>query len=91
MRLTSEGRHQAGSLVRSHRLWEAWLAEAAGIAPDHVHESAMRLEHVTDQRMREQLAKEAGTPGVDPHGRPIPEMDDSGSKGGKAHMRKTKK
>ena len=91
MRLTSEGRHQAGSLVRSHRLWEAWLAEAAGIAPDHVHESAMRLEHVTDQRMREQLAKEAGTPGVDPHGRPIPEVDDSGSKGGKAHMRKTKK
>ena len=77
MRLTSAGRQHAGSLVRSHRLWEAWLAQAAGIAPDHVHETAMRLEHVTDRRMREQLAREAGTPGVDPHGRPIPEVDDS--------------
>ena len=73
VRLTEVGRLRATTLVRSHRLWEAWLAKSAGIAPDHVHETAMRLEHVTDDGMLEQLAEETGTPTKDPHGRSIPE------------------
>ncbi|MAB28368.1 MAG: hypothetical protein CMJ53_03690, partial [Planctomycetaceae bacterium] len=71
--LTDAGRRRATTLVRSHRLWEAWLAKSAGLAPDHVHETAMRLEHVTDDAMLEQLAEETGTPTTDPHGRDIPE------------------
>lgn len=71
--LTDAGRRRATTLVRSHRLWEAWLAKSAGLAPDHVHDTAMRLEHVTDEAMLEQLAKETGTPRTDPHGRTIPE------------------
>ena len=71
--LTDAGRRRATTLVRSHRLWEAWLAKSAGLAPDHVHDTAMRLEHVTDDAMLEQLAEETGTPTTDPHGRDIPE------------------
>ena len=71
--LTEAGRKRAATLVRSHRLWEAWLAKSAGLAPDHVHDTAMRLEHVTDDAMLEQLARETGTPVTDPHGRKIPE------------------
>ena len=71
--LTERGRKRATTLIRSHRLWEAWLAKSAGLAPDHVHDTAMRLEHVTDEAMLEQLAEETGTPTTDPHGRSIPE------------------
>ncbi len=70
--LTDRGRQRATTLIRSHRLWEAWLAKSAGLAPDHVHDTAMRLEHVTDAAMLEQLAEETGTPTTDPHGRSIP-------------------
>ncbi|MEC7352614.1 MAG: metal ABC transporter permease [Planctomycetota bacterium] len=70
--LTDRGREEAGRVVRSHRLWETWLARTAGLASDHVHETAMRLEHVTDEVMRARLASESGGPEVDPHGRPIP-------------------
>jgi manganese/zinc/iron transport system permease protein len=73
LRLSTEGRRDARDLVRSHRLWEAWLTRTAGIAPDHVHETAMRLEHVTDEAMRERLASETGAPEQDPHGRSIPD------------------
>ena len=70
--LTERGRKRATTLIRSHRLWEAWLAKSAGLAPDHVHDTAMRLEHVTDEAMLEQLAEERD-PTTDPHGRSIPE------------------
>lgn len=70
--LTDAGRTRARELVRSHRLWEAWLEHKLGLSPDHVHETAMRLEHVTDPDMRRRLAEEAGTPQRDPHGRSIP-------------------
>ena len=73
LRLTEHGRGSAKNLIRSHRLWESWLARAAGIAPDHVHDSANRLEHVTDQAMQKQLADELGAAKRDPHGRDIPE------------------
>jgi len=71
VRLTDAGRERARGLVRSHRLWEAYLVRALGLRPDHVHGTAMDLEHVTDERMRERLAKSASG-GTDPHGKPIP-------------------
>ena len=77
LKLTVNGRNQAAKLVRSHRLWEAWLARAAGIAPDHVHDTAMLLEHVTDGRMLDELMRETGAPEIDPHGRTIPKPHDS--------------
>lgn len=46
VRLTERGAAAARAIIRSHRLWESYLVEEAGVAADHVHESAERLEHV---------------------------------------------
>lgn len=69
--LTDLGRERAKRLVRSHRLWEAYLVRVLGLRPDHVHPTAMDLEHVTDEPMRTRLKREAAGD-KDPHGRRIP-------------------
>lgn len=70
--LSPDGREAATRLVRSHRLWEAYLVDHLGLRPDHVHSTAMRLEHVTDDRMAGRLARRVGSGSADPHGRDIP-------------------
>lgn len=70
--LTERGRDEARTLVRSHRLWEVYLDQHFDLPADHLHGSAMRLEHVTSEETRRRLADEAGDPPVDPHGHPIP-------------------
>lgn len=62
--LTHAGREQAATLVRRHRLWEHYLVQQAGLAPDHVHHTAEQLEHLP--------VSPARGPAADPHGRPIP-------------------
>ncbi len=44
--LTEKGQRVARGIVRRHRLWEHYLVDQAGLAPDHVHETAERLEHL---------------------------------------------
>lgn len=68
--LTDSGRRRARGIVRSHRLWESFLAAELGLPPDHVHAPAERLEHVTSEEMQRRLATDAGP--RDPHDRPIP-------------------
>lgn len=70
--LTDEGRERARSIVRAHRLWEAYLDKYFVLPPDHLHEPAMRMEHFLDPAMQKQLAAELDQPGIDPHGRAIP-------------------
>ena len=70
--LTEEGRGMARSLIRSHRLWEAYLCDKMGFCAGDVHYSAHRLEHVTDQAMQDKLVEESGHPAQDPHQRTIP-------------------
>ncbi|HVA50847.1 MAG TPA: metal ABC transporter permease [Pirellulales bacterium] len=72
VRLTSAGRQAAESLVRSHRLWEAFLGENFELPLDHLHESAERVEHYIGPALQEQLASELHQPGRDPHGKAIP-------------------
>ncbi len=74
MTLTNSGRHVASRLVRTHRLWEAYLVQQLGFPPDHVHEPAERIEHFIDDRMRKQIEKELDNTVRDPHGRDIPEL-----------------
>jgi len=62
--LTNQGRRRARRLVRSHRLWETYLVDTAGLSPDHVHDTAERLEHLG--------IEPAGRAETDPHGKPIP-------------------
>ena len=71
-RLTLAGRVHAEQLVRAHRLWESYMAKHFELPGDHLHETAERVEHFIDQKMRGELASELATPGLDPHGRSIP-------------------
>lgn len=71
--LTEQGRAVAVNLVRTHRLWEAYLVDELGLPLDHVHEPAHRVEHFLDQDIREQLAERLPEGAEDPHGREIPE------------------
>src|SRR5262249_56716470 len=45
LRLTPAGRARAGSLVRSHRLWELYLVQNFDLPLDHLHEPAQRVQH----------------------------------------------
>lgn len=65
--LTDRGLDRAREIVRRHRQWESYLVDEAGLAPDHVHPIAERLEHLG-------LAPEIASP-RDPHGREIPPRD----------------
>lgn len=75
VQLTTAGRQLGESLVRSHRLWEAYLEENFALPPDHLHEPAERLEHYIGPSLQEKLARELDLPQVDPHGRTIPPTD----------------
>jgi manganese/zinc/iron transport system permease protein len=66
-RLNDRGRAKAMELIRRHRLWEQYLVDEAGLAADHVHTVAERLEHVE--------VAPAIDSDSDPHGRPIPPLD----------------
>lgn len=70
--LTEAGAHRAQNLVRSHRLWETYLVEKMGLSPDHVHNTAEQLEHITDKEMRDQLAQVTANQSEDPHHSQIP-------------------
>jgi ABC-type Mn2+/Zn2+ transport system permease subunit len=75
LRLTETGRSQARLLVRSHRLWEAYLVQRLGLPADHVHEPATRMEHYIDRGLQEKIADAVAQPPIDPHGRNIPASD----------------
>lgn len=71
-RLTDSGEDAAEQLVRSHRLWEQYLADHALVDAERLHDKAERLEHFTDRQLREQLNRATDSPSLDPHGTPIP-------------------
>lgn len=64
--LTEAGLQEARAIVRRHRLWEGFLADELRLPPDHVHETAERLEHF------DEASPERGDRAIDPHGKPIP-------------------
>jgi Mn-dependent DtxR family transcriptional regulator len=70
--LTDSGREHAEHLIRSHRLWESYMARHFSLPDDHLHEAAHRVEHFLDVPMVDQLEQELDQPGLDPHGRLIP-------------------
>jgi manganese/zinc/iron transport system permease protein len=71
-RLSDSGRASASSLVRSHRLWEQYLVDQAGVDTDRIHGIAEQLEHFTDRKFRDELERQTAFPSADPHGSPIP-------------------
>jgi manganese/zinc/iron transport system permease protein len=71
--LTPEGLEAGKQLIRSHRLWEAYLCDRLGFCAADVHRAAHELEHFTDSALQDQLDRETDHPSRDPHRRRIPE------------------
>ena len=70
--LTAEGRAYALRVLRTHRLWERYLADRTGMRPEEWHDEAERQEHTLSSDATDQLAAALGYPLYDPHGDPIP-------------------
>lgn len=70
--LSQDGRDYALRIVRSHRLWERYLADRTGLTPSEWHEEAERREHTLSPAEAEHLSARMGHPRYDPHGDPIP-------------------
>jgi manganese/zinc/iron transport system permease protein len=70
--LTDAGRDAARNLVRSHRLWEIYVAKHFELPESHLHATAERAEHFLGEELAEELAQELDRPARDPHGRDIP-------------------
>jgi DtxR family transcriptional regulator, Mn-dependent transcriptional regulator len=70
--LTDAGRAYALRIIRTHRLWERYLADRTGVAPTEWHELAESQEHALTAVQAEALASRMGHPLYDPHGDPIP-------------------
>ena len=60
--MTEAGRERARSLVRSHRLWEAYLVQHFDLPLDHLHEPAERVEHFITPALQERLSAELENP-----------------------------
>jgi DtxR family Mn-dependent transcriptional regulator len=71
-RLTDAGRDSALRLVRTHRLWERYLADRTGVPAGEWHAEADAKEHTLSAAETEALAARLGHPAWDPHGDPIP-------------------
>jgi DtxR family transcriptional regulator, Mn-dependent transcriptional regulator len=72
--LTEPGRTYALRVLRTHRLWERYLADRTGVPPEQWHAEAERVEHALSPAEAEALAERLGHPRYDPHGDPIPTM-----------------
>ncbi len=68
--LTAAGQARAEEMVRSHRLWEAYLTDKASLSPEQVHDLAEKLEHAHE--LADEVDATLGYPQTDPHGSPIP-------------------
>ena len=72
-RLTDTGRESALRLVRTHRLWERYLADRTGIPASEWHEEAERKEHTLSEVEVDQLASRLGHPSLGSAWRPNPD------------------
>ena len=70
--LTDEGRQSALRLVRTHRMWERYLADRTGVPASEWHDEAERMEHALSADEVDALDTRLGHPRWDPHGDPIP-------------------
>ena len=72
IQLSEKGRQYALQVIRTHRLWEQYLAEQTGVGEGEWHEWADRVEHELTADQVDALAARMGDPVFDPHGDPIP-------------------
>jgi DtxR family Mn-dependent transcriptional regulator len=70
--LTRAGTESAVRIVRTHRMWERYLADRTGVPPGEWHDHAERMEHALSPHEVDALETRLGHPRWDPHGDPIP-------------------
>lgn len=63
IRLTPVGLAAAAEVTRTHRLWEMFLVESAGIAPDHVDRDADAVEHMLPKHLVQELEQRLAAAG----------------------------
>lgn len=73
--LTEQGQHYALQVIRAHRLYERFLADATGVAEDHWHQLAEIEEHRLSGDQLAEMESRLGYPRFDPHGDPIPSRE----------------
>ena len=73
--LTPEGYTYALQIVRSHRLYETWLARNTHTPAEDWHHKANIAEHFITPEEANQLSNTLNNPRFDPHGDPIPTRD----------------
>jgi Mn-dependent DtxR family transcriptional regulator len=71
LHLSERGILEAAAVVRSHRLWEAYLAKHLGLPKDHLHAPSERAEHFIGRALARELQQDLSA-SKDPHGRSIP-------------------
>jgi DtxR family Mn-dependent transcriptional regulator len=74
-KLNENGNKVALIIIRKHRLWEYFLVSKLGFEWDKVHAIAEELEHVSSAELIKRLDSYLGTPKIDPHGDPIPDIN----------------
>jgi DtxR family Mn-dependent transcriptional regulator len=70
--LTGDGRMYALQVVRTHRLYETWLALETSTPAADWHREAHKAEHHLEATAVDALADRLNNPRFDPHGDPIP-------------------
>jgi DtxR family Mn-dependent transcriptional regulator len=73
VKFTEQGRREAETIVRRHRMIERFLTDVLGIPWDEVHEEAERLEHAMSPVLEERMRVAIGDATTCPHGHPIVE------------------
>lgn len=74
--LTEKGKKVAERLVRSHRLWETYIAEKNVVNIEDIHQDAEKYEHILSDDLLSEIDEELGHPQKDPHGSPIPKKSE---------------
>jgi manganese/zinc/iron transport system permease protein len=68
VQLTPLGLRRAAEAAKTHRMWEIYMMEFAGSAPDHVDRSADTVEHLLPEsllvELEQRLAKEGRMPAM---------------------------
>jgi DtxR family Mn-dependent transcriptional regulator len=78
LELSAQGRREAISVMRKHRLAERLLADVIGLDWEDLHIEACRWEHVMSEKVERRILALLDKPLVCPHGNPIPGLDQLG-------------
>jgi len=73
--LTEQGKTLALSVLRRHRIAEAFLVQVLKMDWSEVHDDAERLEHAISDKVLDKMDAFLNRPTHDPHGDPIPAVD----------------